>query len=81
MLRKKRAFINGSTQKVIPVMPENTGAKKPDYAPFHPVGDVVPIEAKECLMSSQDYSKLFAPESAEDGSTNRNAENGSAAAQ
>lgn len=63
MFRQKRAFLYGATQSVTPVMPAVDGKKKPAYAPFHPVGDVLPIEAKEPLASIQDYSRLFTLES------------------
>jgi len=44
-LGKKRAFLNGTDSSIVPVMPAATTGKKkkPTYASFHPLGDVLPI--------------------------------------
>ena len=60
MLRKKRAFLNGADASIMPVPTQRfTKKNKPIYSSFVPIGDVLPIEARESLGSVQDYAKLF----------------------
>ena len=60
MLIQKRAFLNGSTLNIAPVMPAaQSNKKKPVYTSFNPLGDVLPIETKTQMNSAQDYQGLF----------------------
>ena len=65
MLCKKRAFVSGVEQSIMPVMPvepaESKKKNKPAYEGFRAVGDVVPIEPATQMQSPEDYSALFKP--------------------
>ena len=61
MLRKKRAFLNGADVDIMPVRTEKFDKKRrPVYSSFHPIGDVLPIQARGNLATAEDYSRLFA---------------------
>ena len=54
ILQKKRAYVNGSTNKIMPVMPAdlNKKKKKQKFEGFRPIGDVLPIVPRQEVIDA-----------------------------
>ncbi len=54
ILQKKRAYVNGSTNKIMPVMPADPSNKK-NLEGFRPIGDVLPIVPNQEVTDAQGF--------------------------
>ena len=54
ILQKKRAYVNGATNKIMPVMPADP-SKTNDLEGFRPIGDVLPIVPDQEFIDAQGF--------------------------